>query len=163
MLQLVRHARMVWMAIAEQASMLPTREDGSPDIDQGAAAVRDTTCLRAAAADLVSASDQRRRLRDTIADLAEHSDEVLGRWAHVMLNADAYAEVIDRYVELASGIAWLEAALDKFDPPEDARRWQRSRGCAPGPGGGCRVAELLTRGCALARSASRDRRRVHPP
>jgi hypothetical protein len=127
MLQLVRQARMDWMAIAEMADMLPTHEDGSPDIDQGALAVRDTKRLRAAARGLVGEPDQRRRLQDIIAGLAEHSDEVLGRWADVMLNADAYAEIIDRHVELASGIAWLEGALDNFEPPDDARRWHRSR------------------------------------
>jgi hypothetical protein len=127
MLQLVRHARMVWMAIAELADMLPADDDGSPDIERGAAAVRDTERLRAAVRGLLGEPEQRRRLQDTIAGLAEHSDEVLGRWADVMLNADGYAEIIDRHVELASGIAWLEGALDNFEPPDDVRRWHRSR------------------------------------
>jgi hypothetical protein len=35
------------------------------------------------------------------------SDEMLGRWASVMLNADAYAEVLNRHVELTSDVAWL--------------------------------------------------------
>ena len=52
---------------------------------------------------------------------------MLGRWADVMLNADAYAEIVDRHVELAAGIGLLEGALDNFEPPDDARRWQRSR------------------------------------
>lgn len=89
--------------------------------------VRHTECLRAAVKDRVGEPERRRRIQDTIAALAEHSDEVLGRWADVMLNADGYADVIDRHVELASGIAWVEAALDKVDPPDDARRWHRSR------------------------------------
>lgn len=126
-LQLVRNARMVWMDIAELAGMLPAHEDGSPDIEQGAAAVRDTARLSAAATELVAEPDERRRLQDTIAGLAERSDDVLGRWAGVMLNADPYAEVIDRHVDLASGISWLEGALDNFEPPADRRRWQRSR------------------------------------
>ena len=43
-----------------------------------------------------------------------------------MLNADVYAEVIDRHVELASGIAWLISLLDNADPPEDRRRHRRA-------------------------------------
>jgi len=43
-----------------------------------------------------------------------------------MLNADVYAEVIDRHVELASDISWLISLLDNSDPPEDHRRQRRA-------------------------------------
>jgi hypothetical protein len=43
-----------------------------------------------------------------------------------MLNADVYAEVIDRHVELASDISWLISLLDNADPPEDHRRQRRA-------------------------------------
>jgi hypothetical protein len=73
------------------------------------------------------ADDARRRgLQDEIALLAAHTDEVLGRWAAVMLNADVYAEVIDRHVELALDISWLISLLDNSDPPEDHRRQRRA-------------------------------------
>ena len=39
------------------------------------------------------------------------SDELLGRWAGVMLNADVYAEIIDRHVELVGDLAWLGTLL----------------------------------------------------
>ena len=48
----------------------------------------------------------------------EHNDVVLGRWAAVMLNADVYAEVIDRHVELAGDLAWLSSVLG-FELSED--------------------------------------------
>src|SRR5262249_16051061 len=44
----------------------------------------------------------------------------------VMLNADVYAEVIDRHVELASDISWLIGLLDNSDPPVDHRRRRRA-------------------------------------
>jgi hypothetical protein len=44
-----------------------------------------------------------------------------------MLNADAYAEVVDRHVELASDINWLLSLLDNSDPPEDHHRRRRAR------------------------------------
>jgi 8-oxo-dGTP pyrophosphatase MutT (NUDIX family) len=68
----------------------------------------------------------RRELREEIALLAAHTDEVLGRWAAVMLNADVYAEVIDRHVELASDISWLISLLDNAEPPQDHRRQRRA-------------------------------------
>ena len=56
----------------------------------------------------------------------EHNDTVLGRWAAVMLNADVYAEVIDRHVELAGDLAWLSGLLG-FELSEDDDRTQKSR------------------------------------
>jgi hypothetical protein len=56
---------------------------------------------------------------------------VLGRWASVMLNADAYAEVIDRHVELASDVAWLGSLLDYSEPGEgDSERRRKRRSSA---------------------------------
>jgi len=51
-----------------------------------------------------------------IAFLAEHADEVLGRWAAVMLNAEVYAEVIDRHVELAGAITWIAGGSQQLPP-----------------------------------------------
>lgn len=127
MLALVRHARMVWMGIAELAGILPTDADAGTLIDAGAEAVRDTPRLAESVRGLVADRSRRRQLQDLIARLAEHSDDVLGRWAGVMLNAAAYAELIDRHVELASGLAWLQGLLDAFEPPEDRTRQRRAR------------------------------------
>ena len=44
-----------------------------------------------------------------------------------MLNADVYAELIDRHVELASDISWLIGLLDNAYPPNDRRRRRRAR------------------------------------
>ena len=43
-----------------------------------------------------------------------------------MLNADVYAEVIDRHVELVGNIGWLSSLLDNADPPGDAPRYRRA-------------------------------------
>jgi hypothetical protein len=57
-----------------------------------------------------------------------HNDEVLGRWAAVMLNADAYAEVVDRHVELAGSLAWLGSLLDQSGSSDGNQlRWHRAR------------------------------------
>ena len=43
-----------------------------------------------------------------------------------MLNADAYAEVIDRHVELAGDLAWLSSLLG-FELTEDEGRIRKAR------------------------------------
>src|SRR5207302_6571389 len=59
--------------------------------------------------------------------LVVHNDEVLGRWAAVMLNADVYAEVIDRHVELAGDLAWLGGLLGfEFSGDDERARIGRS-------------------------------------
>jgi hypothetical protein len=125
MLELVRNARLIWTGVLERAGLLP---DGArPDaVDEHAQIVRDTPRLAAALRQVVSDEARLRDLNEWIALLAAHSDEVLGRWAAVMLSADVYAEVIDRHVELASEVGWLNGLLDTANPPEDVRRHRRA-------------------------------------
>jgi hypothetical protein len=119
MLQLVRDSRFVWTAFAQLAGLMPSNEDATDVdllasaawIDAGSQAVRDTPRLTAALRDLLADPDKRRRLHDKIVFFVDHNDEVLGRWAAVMLNSDLYAEVIDRHVELAGDLAWLAGLL----------------------------------------------------
>src|SRR6202050_2448216 len=85
-------------------------------IDAAALVVRDTPRLTEAVHGLLIDTARRRVLDDQVARVVVHNDEVLGRWAAVMLNADAYAEVVDRHVELASSLAWLGSLLDQSEP-----------------------------------------------
>jgi hypothetical protein len=119
MLQLVRDARLVWTGVADLAGLMmpdPYATAGdvrteATSIDAGSSAIRDTERLTAALGELVADPDKRRRLHDKVTIFLEHNDAVLGRWAAVMLNADVYAEVIDRHVELAGDLAWLSSLL----------------------------------------------------
>jgi hypothetical protein len=128
MLQLVRDARLVWTGIAELAGLMPsdpymTEIDVSAaatSLDRASSAVRDTDRLTAALGELVANTDTRNRLHGKVTTFLEHNDAVLGRWAAVMLNADAYAEVIDRHVELAGDLAWLSSLLG-FELADDGR------------------------------------------
>jgi hypothetical protein len=134
MLQLVRDARLVWTAAAELAGLMPsdpyaTEGDvlaAATSIDAGSSAVRDTDRLTAALSDLVADADKRKRLHDKVTSLLEHNDAVLGRWAAVMLNADVYAEVIDRHVELAGDLAWVSSLLG-FELAEDDGASRKAR------------------------------------
>jgi hypothetical protein len=127
MLELVRNARLIWTGVLARVELLSFDAAGPGSVDANSRVVRDTPRLTAAVSETIADDARRRGLHDEIAFLAEHSDEVLGRWAAVMLNADVYAEVMDHHVELASGISWLMSLLDNADPPEDHRRHRRAR------------------------------------
>jgi hypothetical protein len=118
MLQLVRDARGIWVGLLELAGLMPPDNLSAASIDAGAQTVRDTARLTAAARKVVTEPDRRTRLHESVARIVIHNDEVLGRWAGVMINTDLYAEVIDRHVELASDLAWLGSLLDNLDPSD---------------------------------------------
>jgi hypothetical protein len=128
MLELVRDARMVWTAVVELAGLMPADAKAPTAVDAAACAVRETPRLTRAVHGLLTDADRRRALRDHIARLVVHNDEVLGRWAAVMLNADAYAEVVDRHMELAGSLAWIGSLLDQSGPRDrNQLRWHRAR------------------------------------
>jgi len=127
MLELVRNARLIWTGVLTQVGLLTPEAARPESVEVNGLTVRDTPRFTVAVCDVLADDDRRRRLHEEIALLADHSDEVLGRWAAVMLNADVYAEVIDRHVELASGIGWLISLLDNADPPDDRRRQRRAQ------------------------------------
>jgi hypothetical protein len=135
MLQLVRDARFVWTGMAQLAGLMPSEEDATgadllttaASIEAGSQAVRDTERLTSALREVLADADKRRGLHDKIVLFLEHNDEVLGRWAAVMLNSDLYAELIDRHVELAGDLAWLGSLLG-FEVPDDAERAHRGHG-----------------------------------
>jgi len=134
MLQLVRDARVVWTGLAELAGLMPadpadTASDllsATAAIDSGSSAVRDTARLTAAVRELLADAGTRHRLHDRVTLFVEHNDSVLGRWSAVMLNADVYAEVIDRHVELAGDLMWLSSLL-AFQLAEDDGRARKGR------------------------------------
>jgi hypothetical protein len=125
--ELVRNARMIWLGVLEVAGTFDAEPTDTRSIDTAAEIIRDTARLTAAVQMIVRDTDRRNRFHREIAFLAEHADVVLGRWAAVMLNAEIYAEVIDRHVELAGDIAWISSLLDTSNPPADLRRRQRAR------------------------------------
>jgi hypothetical protein len=127
MFELVRNARMTWTGILDAARLLPSLPNQQDSLDGGAELIRDTPALVAALRARAEDDDVRGALHAEIAFLADHADGVLGRWAAVMLNAEVYAEVLDRHVELAGDITWIAGVLDNFHPPHDPRRRSRAR------------------------------------
>jgi hypothetical protein len=130
MFQLTRNARIIWTRAAELGGLMPADTHTAAVLDAGSRIVRDTPRLTNAVQELVADPERRRLLHEGSERFMTNSDEVLGRWAAVMLSVDAYAELVDRHVELALEVSWLESVLDMSDPPaghDDARRYRRSR------------------------------------
>jgi hypothetical protein len=78
--------------------------------------VRDTPRLTAAMDEMLAAADRREQLHRLITVLLGHGQDVLGRWANVMLNSGTYAEIVDRHVELYSRLYWWGSVLDESEP-----------------------------------------------
>lgn len=127
MFELVRNARMIWTGVLEVAGLGPADASRQESVDADAEIVRDTARLTAAVRAIVADDGRRGQLHDEITLLVDHSNEVLGRWAAVMLNVDLYTEIMDRHVELAGEVAWIGAVLDNANPPQDLRRQRRAR------------------------------------
>ena len=54
-----------------------------------------------------------------IIDVLAQGQEVLGRWADVMVNSGTYAEIVDRHVELYSRLYWWGSVLDESEPLDE--------------------------------------------
>jgi hypothetical protein len=116
---LVQAARLVWSGLLELAGLVPDGELGGEALAAGSEAVRDTPRLAAAIDEMLASADRREQLHRLIAGLLGHGQEVLGRWADVMVNSGTYAEIVDRHVELYSRLYWWGSVLDESDPLEE--------------------------------------------
>jgi hypothetical protein len=116
---LIRSARLVWTSLLELGGLAPDGELQDQALAAGTEAVLDTPRLAAAVDEMLADADRREQLHRLIAELLDHGQEVLGRWADVMISSGAYAEIIDRHVELYSRLYWWGSVLDESDPLEE--------------------------------------------
>jgi hypothetical protein len=116
---LVRTARLVWTGLLELARLVPDGELDDGALAAGSQTVLDTPRLTSAIGEMLGSADRREELHRLIARLRAHGQEVLGRWADMMVNSGAYAEVVDRHVELYSRLYWWGSVLDESDPLEE--------------------------------------------
>ena len=116
---LVRTARLVWAGLLELAGLVPDGEFEDGALAAGTEAVLDTPHLAAAIDEMLANPDRREQLHRLIARLRAHGQEVLGRWADVMVNSGTYAEIVDRHVELYSRLYWWGSVLDESEPLEE--------------------------------------------
>jgi len=119
LLDFVRAARLVWTGLLELAGLAPDGELGDEALSAGSEAVRDTPRLAAAMDEMLASADRREQLHRLIARLLGNGQEVLVRWADVMVNSGTYAEAVDRHVELYSRLYWWGSVLDETEPLEE--------------------------------------------
>ena len=112
-------ARLVWTGLLELAGLVPDEELKDGALAAGSEAVLDTPRLAAAMDEVLASADRREQLHRLIARLLVHGQEVLGRWADVMVNSGTYAEILDRHVELYSRLYWWGSVLDESEPLEE--------------------------------------------
>jgi len=117
--ELVHTARLVWTALLELAGLAPDGELDDGALAAGSEAVLDTPRLASAIDEMLASADRREHLHRLITRLRAHGQEVLGRWANVMVNSGTYAEIVDRHVELYSRLYWWGSVLDESDPLEE--------------------------------------------
>jgi hypothetical protein len=116
---LVHTARLVWTGLLELAGLVPDGELDGGALAAGSQTVLDTPRLTAAIGEMLARADRREQLHRLITRLRAHGQEVLGRWADMMVNSGAYAEVVDRHVELYSRLYWWGSVLDESQPLEE--------------------------------------------
>jgi hypothetical protein len=112
-------ARLVWTGLLEVAGLAPDGDLDHQALAAGSEAVQDTPRLTAAMGEVLSSDDGRERVHRLIADLLVRGQEVLGRWAGVMVGSGIYAEIVDRHVELYSRLYWWGSVLDEAEPLEE--------------------------------------------
>jgi len=115
----IRTARLVWTSLLELAGLVPDEELDDRALAAGSDAVQDTRRLAAAIDEMLARADLREQLHRLIARLLVDGQDVLGRWAGVMVNSGTYAEIVDRHVELYSRLYWWGSVLDESDPLEE--------------------------------------------
>src|SRR6202035_1999087 len=111
--------------VAELAGLVPSGNRTTAVLEDGSQAVRDTPRLAEAIARLVADPERRRFLHDGFRRFVTSSEEMLGRWASVMLGVDTYAELIDRHVELGSDVSWVDSLLGESDSPAEQGYYAR--------------------------------------
>src|SRR6266566_738171 len=112
--EFVHTARLVWTGLLELAGLAPDGDFDDGALATGSKAVLDTPRLTAAVDEMLASAERREQLHRLISRLRAHGQEVLGRWADVMVNSGTYAEIVDRHVELYSRLlagALVGAAL----------------------------------------------------
>jgi hypothetical protein len=116
---LISTARLVWTSLLELTGLVPDKDLGDAALAAGAVVVADTPRLAAAIDELMADVDRREQLHRSIAHLHARGQEVLARWAAVLVSSGRYAEILDRHVELYSRLYWWGSVLDEFDPLEE--------------------------------------------
>jgi len=129
--ELVGTSRLIWTTLMEILGLMYAGEETEAALSVGARTLHDTRLVTEAMRELLADPERRQRLHGLVARLMRRSDELLGRWAGVLLNSAAYAKVIDRHVELYSRLASVGRLLEHFEPTDDDPKRRRVSRSSP--------------------------------
>ncbi len=126
LLALTQSARATWSGLVEVLRLGEVRSGAVQPLLEGAALARDTQRVSSALDELLADAERRATLQRVTATLADHTSQVIARWASVMVSASPYAAVLDRHVELAARLEWLSSVLTHNEPPPEQSARERA-------------------------------------
>jgi rRNA maturation endonuclease Nob1 len=119
---LVQSARATWTGLLEVLEVGEVSSGAEESLRAAARMTEDTERLSTATRRLLADEQRRARLQRLALSLSDHSSRVIADWAPVMVGARTYAAVLDRHVELAGRLEWLNSVLAHNEPPEGQSR-----------------------------------------
>jgi hypothetical protein len=126
LLALTQSARATWTGLVEVLRLGEVHSGAVQHLLEGASVARDSERVSQAIRELLADEERRSVLQRVTVTLADHTSQVIARWASVMVNASPYATVLDRHVELAARLEWLSSVLTHKEPPEGQSRREQA-------------------------------------
>lgn len=126
LLALTQSARATWTGLVEVLRLGEVHSGAVQPLLEGASVARDSERVSQAISELLADDERRSVLQRVTVTLADHTSQVIARWASVMVSASPYATVLDRHVELAARLEWLSSVLTHNEPPEGQSRREQA-------------------------------------
>lgn len=123
---LIQSARATWTTMLDVLELADVQSGSVESLIEGKEVALDATRVSQAAEKLVHDEERRARLLRASGRLSNHASDVIAKWSPVMINAGPYAEMLDRHVELATRLEWLNNVLTHNEPPEGQSRADRT-------------------------------------
>lgn len=126
LLALTQSARATWTGLVEVLRLGEVHSGAVQPLLEGASLARDGERVSQAITELLADEERRPVLQRVTVTLADHTSQVIARWASVMVSASPYAAVLNRHVELTARLEWLSSVLTHNEPPEGQSRREQA-------------------------------------
>jgi hypothetical protein len=113
---LIQSARATWTGLVEVLELTEVRTGAVESLLETASVARDSARVSSAITELLGDSRRRSALQSLCAALSQHAATVIADWAPIMVNARPYASILDRHVELAGRLEWVNNVLAHNEP-----------------------------------------------
>jgi len=116
---LIQSARATWTGMLAVLEVTDVKSGSVESLAEAREVALDTARLGRAADELLRDEKRRASLAAASSALADHTSDVIAKWAPVMVGARPYAEVLDHHAELAGRLVWLRDVLAFNEPPPE--------------------------------------------